>query len=205
MLLDEEEEEGVGFFLVLLLEPPETEDMDVALSLSLAESESESDSTAGSRFGFVEVGGNGERMAAEGKPSKRSGEETDHERDAKRARQAETEMREQREEISRRKKAMLVVRGTEEVGRDQLLQKLEEWRGVGCSICWAQGQIQRARRARSWKQCAEHSREAEERMEETLRKVESLKIARFSGCQFCWAPQSICLTKKQRRGTLIPS
>lgn len=161
-------------------------------SESVSESESESDSTAGSRFGFVEVGGNGERMAAEGKPSKRSGEETDHERDAKRARQAETEMREQREEISRRKKAMLVVRGTEEVGRDQLLQKLEEWRGVGCSICWAQGQIQRARRARSWKQCAEHSREAEERMEETLRKVESLKIARFSGCQFCWAPQSIC-------------
>lgn len=59
---------------------------------------------AGSRLGFVEVGGTEERTAGEGKPSKRSGEERDHERDAKRARQAKTEMREQSEEVCAGKK-----------------------------------------------------------------------------------------------------
>lgn len=56
------------------------------------ESESESESMAGSGLGFVEVGVNGTQMAGEGKLSKRSGEGADHERAAKRARQAETEM-----------------------------------------------------------------------------------------------------------------
>jgi hypothetical protein len=100
--------------------------------------------------------------------------------------------REDTEEVRAWKRARLTERAGREVERDELVNRLDDWTKVGCSVCWAQGQIQGARRARGRKECREHEREAGERMEEVTKKIKQLHMARFSECQFCWVPQSIC-------------
>lgn len=139
---------------------------------------------AESGLGLIEVGDESDGTRSEERGLKRSrGQEAD---------ELHAEERERREEAQVRKKMRLTERASGEVGRDELAKRLDEWTKIGCSVCWAQGQIQRARSARSWKGCKEHNRGAGKRMEEVTRKIERLEMTRFSGCKFCWVPQSIC-------------
>lgn len=155
-------------------------------------SSDQGDDEAESGLGSTEFGGDLKDTAVEGEGLKRSRHVEGENETGWDAHEAETGLREQREEMQARKRLRLTEKASGEVDRDELTKKLEEWTKVGCSVCWAQGQIHRARRARGWKQCKEHDEVAEKKMEEVTRTIEQLQMARFSGCNFCWVPQSIC-------------
>ena len=142
--------------------------------------------------GLAEAGDECEEAAKEGRGLKRArsiGEREERERSINEAR---TGMSREGERVQAQKRSRLAERASRELDRDEMVKRLEDWTKVGCSVCWAQGQIQRAKRARGWEECRGHGKEAGERMAEVKKRMKRLQMARFSGCNFCWVPQSIC-------------
>lgn len=84
------------------------------------------------------------------------------------------------------------------IDSDQLQAKFITWSTAGCLVCWAQGQLGKARQSLSWQDCQTHSPLAHKQMQEALQKVKDVQPERFSGCSFCWAPQAICQCWEER-------
>jgi len=79
---------------------------------------------------------------------------------------------------------------------DRLREKLS-WLGEvcrdGCVVCWAQkGDDARAWKGVRWQECREHSRRSMGEMERVMEEMKGVQPERFSGCTYCWAPQSVC-------------
>ena len=80
------------------------------------------------------------------------------------------------------------------VNFQRLGEKMKEWSGLGCMICWIRGREDQGNcQARGgWKECRQHQIAEGKRMEEVIKRVRSIEWERYSGCFQCKAPQEIC-------------